>query len=158
MNIDRSMKPCRPFSIRLSAPARSVFSLTESPLRTRKQIFILLRTSLWGTTWYVSGFASRISYISFAFAFDTSSCPASLDLPWIVISNFITSPAIQMPKIGIVLYNELFFAITDQLKIMGGDQIPTACRKDGGGMVLKISLRTITRVTSVMPMFFWAPP
>ena len=40
----------------------------------------------------------------------------------------------------------------------GGDHMPSAWRKDGGGIVLKTSLRTITIVVSVIPIFFWAPP
>lgn len=59
-----------------------------------------------------------------------------------------------MLKIGIVLYSELFLAMTCHLKTVGGDQMPTAWRKAGEGTVSSKSLRMITRVTSVMPMFF----
>lgn len=38
--------------------------------------------------------------------------------------------------------------------VLGGDQIPTAWRKELGGWVARISLRTITNVISVIPMFF----
>lgn len=48
--------------------------------------------------------------------------------------------------------------MTGQFSIVGGDQIPTACRKDEDGTVARTSLRTMTRVTSVMPIFFCAPP
>ena len=38
--------------------------------------------------------------------------------------------------------------------VLGGDQTPTAWRKEMGGCVVRISLRTITNVISVIPMFF----
>lgn len=63
-----------------------------------------------------------------------------------------------MLKIGIVLYKELFLAMTGQLRIVGGDQTPTAWRKGDGGTVSRRSFRTMTSVMSVMPMFFCAPP
>lgn len=38
--------------------------------------------------------------------------------------------------------------------VLGGDQTPTAWRKELDGWVVRISLRTITNVISVIPMFF----
>ncbi len=70
----------------------------------------------------------------------------------------MTSPAIQILKMGIVLYSELFLATIGQLKIVGGDQTPTECKNEEGGWVESRSLRTMTSVTSVMPIFFCAPP
>ena len=51
----------------------------------------------------------------------------------------MTSPAIQMLNISIVLYSELFFTIMGHLKTVGGDQTPTAGRNDGVGTTLRIS-------------------
>ena len=45
-----------------------------------------------------------------------------------------------------------------QFKMVGGDQTPTAWRKEEGGCRSRRSWRMMTRVVSVMPMFFWAPP
>ena len=96
--------------------------------------------------------------MSSALAFEAASCPASLAFPWVDSNSLMTSPAIQIENIGIVLYREIFLAITGQLKTTGGDQTPTAWRKEEDGIVVKRSLRTINSVTSVMPMFFCAPP
>ncbi len=96
--------------------------------------------------------------MSSALAFETASCPASLEVPWVESDSLITSPAIQIEKIGIVLYNELLLAMVGQLRTTGGDHTPTAWRNEGRGVVVKISFRTITKVTSVIPMFFCAPP
>lgn len=58
-----------------------------------------------------------------------------------------------MLKIGIVLNSELFLAMMGQERIVGGDHMPRAWRKVSGGGV-RMSLRTMRIVTSVMPMFF----
>lgn len=92
--------------------------------------------------------------MTLAFAFATFSWPTSFSDLWVVSREFITWPAIQMLKMGIVLYSELFLAMTCHLKIVGGDQMPTAWRNAGEGTVSSMSLRMITRVTSVIPMFF----
>lgn len=42
----------------------------------------------------------------------------------------MTSPAIQILKMGIVLYSELSLATIGQLKIVGGDQTPTECKNE----------------------------
>lgn len=45
----------------------------------------------------------------------------------------------------------LFLLITDQFRMLGGDQTPTLCKKAGDGTVDKRSFLTIAKVTSVMP-------
>lgn len=45
----------------------------------------------------------------------------------------------------------LFLLMTDQFRIVGGDQTPTLCRNEGEGTVVNKSFRIIARVTSVMP-------
>ena len=88
-----------------------------------------------------------------ALAFATASCPETLVSPWVESNDRMTWPAIQMEKMGMVLYSELFLAMTDQFRIAGGDHTPTACRNEGEGTVAKMSLRTITKVTSVIPNY-----
>lgn len=95
--------PFKPSNNLLSAPCKNSFSLSASPLRTRKQTFIRLRTFFCGTTWYVSGWASKISYISLDLEWESFSYPTSF---WSACSSSrqrTTLPAIQISKIGIVL-------------------------------------------------------
>ena len=66
----------------------------------------------------------------------------------------MTAPAMDMLKIGIVLYRESFLAMMGQLSMLGADQMPTEWRNEGGGWVVRISLRTMTRVVSVIPTFW----
>ena len=42
--------------------------------------------------------------------------------------------------------------------MLGGDQMPSEWRKEGGGWMVRSDLRRMRMVVSVMPMFFWAPP
>lgn len=109
-------KPKRPL---FSAPARKAFFFSASPPPTLKQMFILLRTNLSGTTRYTSEYLSRVSYTIFALSLEASSCPSIFFVPYVCIGPAITWPATQTSKMGKVLYSELFFAIAGQSSTIG---------------------------------------
>lgn len=64
-----------------------------------------------------------------AFAFETASWPETLESLWVASRSRITSPAIQMEKMGIVLYKES--GCTFRVSVSMSSQVWERERKDG---------------------------
>lgn len=75
-NLSRPPRRCHPTHVNFRSQIRR--PVQKPTLITRKQIFILERTLLSGTTLYIAGYASSTPYTNFAFLSATNCCPSTL--------------------------------------------------------------------------------